>query len=182
MEGGWAGNGNIDVNPDFETTGFYLSDTSECIDAGNPDSVYNDPEDAPGMGKWPSKGTVRNDMGAYGGPHSAQLGNFTITSVRDPKTGFIPVDFELEQNYPNPFNPSTIIRYRIPAREDDVAGLTTLKIYDILGNEITTLVNGKKSAGDHEVEFNGSQFASGVYLYRLSAGSLSQTRKMILLR
>jgi hypothetical protein len=182
VEGGWTGNGNIDINPNFEETGFYLSDTSECIDAGNPDSVYNDPEDAPGMGKWPAKGTVRNDMGAYGGPYSTQLGDFTITSVKDGKTGFIPADFELEQNYPNPFNPSTTIRYSVRSRGEEADGFIILSIYDVLGNEIATLVNEKKTAGEYEIEFDASQLSSGVYLYRLSAGSLAQTRKMILLK
>lgn len=183
VEGGWTGNGNIEVDPDFEETGFYLSDTSECIDAGNPDSVYDDPEDAPGMGKWPSKGTVRNDMGAYGGPYSAQLGDFTITSIEEQaETGFIPADFELKQNYPNPFNPSTTIRYSIQSGGEGGDDMITLRIYDILGNEIATLVNEKKNAGDYEIEFDASQLASGVYFYRLSASSLAQTRKMILLK
>jgi len=179
VEGGWTGTGNIDVNPDFEETGFYLSDSSECIDAGNPDPVYNDPEGNPGMGRWPSKGTVRNDMGAYGGPYSTELGEFVITSVRDKQTGFIPVDFELEQNYPNPFNPITNIAYRIPK-----LGFVSLKIYDVLGNEIATLVDESNPAraGEYKVEFDASQYASGVYLYRLKTGSFSQTRKMIVLK
>lgn len=187
VEGGWIGTGNIDVNPDFEATGFYLSDTSQCIDAGNPDPAYNDPEGDPGMGRWPSKGTVRNDMGVYGGPNSAQLSDFTITSIGSKKTGFIPADFELEQNYPNPFNPTTNFRFRIPAFTKVSAGksdfgFVTLKIYDVLGTEIETLISEKRPAGEYDVEFDATHLASGIYLYRLTAGSFSQTRKMIVLK
>ena len=85
--------------------------------------------------------------------------------------------FSLSQNYPNPFNPLTSIHYAIGKRQ-----FVTLKVYDILGNEIATLVNDEKSAGKYEVEFNASNIPSGVYFYRLQAGSFIQTNKMILLK
>jgi hypothetical protein len=88
-----------------------------------------------------------------------------------------PKDFSLLQNYPNPFNPATTISFSIPS-----SAFTSLKVYDILGNEVATLVNGRKYAGEYMIEFNASQLPSGVYLYRLSAGSFSLTRKMILLK
>ncbi|MBE7475147.1 MAG: T9SS type A sorting domain-containing protein [Ignavibacteriota bacterium] len=93
---------------------------------------------------------------------------------------FTPKEFVLFQNYPNPFNPNTVIRFEIPgqARNDNV--LVTLKIYDILGNEIVTLVNEEKQSGVYEVEFDASSLASGMYLYKLQAGSFIQTKKMIL--
>lgn len=85
--------------------------------------------------------------------------------------------FYLHQNYPNPFNPATTIRYRV-ARTANV----TLKIYDLTGREVAVLVNGPRSAGEHEVVFDAGGLASGIYFYRLSAGGFSQVRKMMLLR
>uniref|UniRef100_UPI00307F835A T9SS type A sorting domain-containing protein n=1 Tax=Ignavibacterium sp. TaxID=2651167 RepID=UPI00307F835A len=79
--------------------------------------------------------------------------------------GEIPTEFKLEQNYPNPFNPSTKIKYTIPDVRSDLA-LTVLKVYDILGNEVVTLVNDYKPAGSYEVEFNASNLSSGIYFYK----------------
>ncbi|MGD8306482.1 MAG: T9SS type A sorting domain-containing protein [Ignavibacteria bacterium] len=89
----------------------------------------------------------------------------------------IPGKFELSQNYPNPFNPSTIIKYQIPE-----ASFVSVNVYDLLGNEIATLVNEDKTAGSYEVKFDGSSLSSGIYFYRLSAGDFSLSKKMILLR
>jgi len=86
-------------------------------------------------------------------------------------------DFKLEQNYPNPFNPATTIKYQIPE-----LSFVTLKIYDVLGSEIITLVNEEKSAGNYEVEFNASSLPSGVYFYILQAGSFVETKKMVLMK
>ena len=93
-----------------------------------------------------------------------------------------PTEFSLSQNYPNPFNPSTKIKFEIPAQARNDNMLVTLKIYDVLGNEVATLVNGEKPAGTYEVDFNASQLTSGVYFYKLQAGAFVQTKKMILLR
>jgi hypothetical protein len=90
---------------------------------------------------------------------------------------FIPDDYVLEQNYPNPFNPSTKIRYSIPQPSNVV-----IKFFDILGNEIATLINEEKPAGSYEVEINSSDLVSGVYFYRLQAGNFTETKKMILLK
>ncbi|GIV45288.1 MAG: hypothetical protein KatS3mg036_0106 [Ignavibacterium sp.] len=100
-----------------------------------------------------------------------------VTDVEDEKQ--VPTEFSLEQNYPNPFNPSTKIKYVIP---NGVRNLVTLKIYDILGNEVATLVNEEKPAGIYEVEFNASQLSSGIYFYKINAGSFSDTKKMILIK
>ena len=98
--------------------------------------------------------------------------------------GSNPTHFSLFQNYPNPFNPLTIIKYTITGAGD--LGLearnTRLVVYDLLGREVAVLVNEKKAPGDYEVRFDGSGLASGVYLYRLTAGSYVQTRKMILVK
>ena len=85
--------------------------------------------------------------------------------------------FELKQNYPNPFNPSTKISW-----QSSVASYQTIKVYDVLGNEVATLVDEFKPAGNFEVEFDASKLTSGMYLYKLQSGSFVETRKMILLR
>ena len=94
-----------------------------------------------------------------------------------------PGEYTLEQNYPNPFNPVTTIKYSIPAVGTSFMKFTTvLKIYDILGNEIATLVNEEKPAGNYLVNFDGSKLPSGVYIYRLTAGNYSAAKKLVLLR
>jgi hypothetical protein len=93
----------------------------------------------------------------------------------------IPAEYKLEQNYPNPFNPTTKIRYSI-ANVGSGLALTELKVFDILGNEIATLVDEQKEVGYYEVEFAATQLASGVYFYRLQAGNFIQTKKMLLLK
>jgi hypothetical protein len=100
-----------------------------------------------------------------------------ITSVREFPTNELPSNFSLEQNYPNPFNPSTTISYQIPTRI-----MVTLKLYDILGREVTTLVSEEKPAGTYELTWNAENLPSGVYFYQLTAGEFIQTRKMILLK
>lgn len=98
-----------------------------------------------------------------------------VTDVEDNKT--IPINFSLEQNYPNPFNPSTVISYQIPHD-----GLVTLKIYDITGAKIRTLINENKPAGKHEVKFDASGLPSGVYMYKISSGNFVQVKKMLLMK
>jgi hypothetical protein len=88
-----------------------------------------------------------------------------------------PLVYNLEQNYPNPFNPSTTIKYSVPVSE-----LVTIKVFDILGNEVTTLVNEHKEASSYEVTFNANQLSSGVYFYKFQAGSFSDTKKLILMK
>lgn len=89
----------------------------------------------------------------------------------------IPLVYSLEQNYPNPFNPGTIISWQAP-----IEGLQTIKVYDILGNEIQTLVNEVKPAGKYEVEFNASALPSGVYFYQIKAGDFVASKKMTLIK
>ena len=86
-----------------------------------------------------------------------------------------PTEYRLLQNYPNPFNPGTVISFTLAQ-----AGYTTLKVYDLLGREVVVLVSGNEMPGGHTVEFNGSNLASGVYLYRLVSGSYAETKRMIL--
>ena len=89
----------------------------------------------------------------------------------------IPTEFELLQNYPNPFNPSTKISWQSP-----VGSHQTLKIYDVLGTEVATLVDEYKEAGTYEVEFNAEGITSGIYFYKLQAGSFTSVKKMILIK
>ena len=90
---------------------------------------------------------------------------------------YSPITFSLNQNYPNPFNPSTKISWQSPERS-----WQTLKVYDILGNEVATLVNEQKEPGYYEVNFNASSIASGVYIYRLTTGRFISTKKMIVIK
>ena len=83
----------------------------------------------------------------------------------------------LAQNYPNPFNPTTTIQYSMPRR-----AAVTLIVYNTLGQQVAVLVNGSEGAGYHEVKFDGSGLASGVYFYRLQAGNFVQTKELLLLR
>ena len=99
--------------------------------------------------------------------------NIVITGVNGNSSN--PTNFMLYNNYPNPFNPTTTIKYSIPE-----ASFTSIKIYNELGKEVSTLVNETKSAGTYEVEFNASNLSSGVYYYKLQAGSFTETKKMIL--
>ncbi len=89
----------------------------------------------------------------------------------------LPKQFLLNQNYPNPFNPSTIISYQLPTN-----GFVTLELFDILGRQVKTLVNERQTAGTHSVTFNASNLSSGVYFYRLTAGSYVQTKKLMLIK
>jgi hypothetical protein len=99
------------------------------------------------------------------------------TGIAAQPGGQIPDKLTLQQNYPNPFNPSTIIRYGLPAKT-----ALTLVVYNMLGQEVATLVNGEQEAGFHEVRFDGSGLASGVYFYRLRAGMSVRTEKFLLLK
>lgn len=110
---------------------------------------------------------------------------FAQNSVQSPCGGFsgvtrggeLPHHYSLGMNYPNPFNPSTIIRFAIP-RETHVI----LKIYNLLGREVETLLNEKRTAGVYDVNVDGSKLTSGVYFYRLVAGNFVQTKKMVIVR
>jgi hypothetical protein len=100
----------------------------------------------------------------------------TATSVKDPN--IIPAKFSLEQNYPNPFNPSTKIKFNLPEKS-----FVTLKVYNTIGAEVASLVNGVLSEGVHETTFDASKLNSGIYFYTLKAGNnFIQTKKMILLK
>lgn len=85
--------------------------------------------------------------------------------------------YYLEQNYPNPFNPSTTINFSVPERSE-----VSLKVYNLLGNEVASLVSGVKEQGNYKINFNGEGLASGIYFYSLNVGGKVETRKMTLLK
>ena len=109
--------------------------------------------------------------------YSAWINAGSPVSVEDENTLQSPVTFNLYQNYPNPFNPTTKISW-----QSTVSSWQTLKVYDVLGNEVATLVDEYKTVGSYEVEFDASNLSSGIYFYKLQAGSSIETNKMILLR
>jgi hypothetical protein len=103
-------------------------------------------------------------------------GSFSYSEVLEVNFG-LPTEFALEQNYPNPFNPTTTISYSIQE-----LSFVTLKIYDVLGSEVTTLANEDKPAGNFEVEFDATGLPSGTYFYRIQAGNFVETKKMVLMK
>ena len=126
--------------------------------------------------------SLKNKIDLYGVKRVDPLG------IVENQTGTV-TKFLLTQNYPNPFNPSTIIRYEIPGQTRNDNALVTVKVYDVLGNEIATLVNEEKPAGSYEVEFDGTGLSSGIYFYQLSVRASSgsarhyvETKKMVLIK
>jgi len=173
------GSGNIDGDPLFkDSTGgdLHLSGGSPCIAAGT-DSIEVE-------GAWqrapvtdiealprPSPAGTRPDMGAFEDQLTIPVGVAMESGSGRPST------IGLRQNYPNPFNPTTVIRYQLPEVSD-----VKLVVYDMLGREVSVLVNERRDAGVYEVKFDASELASGVYLYRLQAGDFVQSRKLLILR
>jgi hypothetical protein len=100
----------------------------------------------------------------------------TRVESRDAETG-LPTGFALSQNYPNPFNPSTVISFQLPVRSH-----VTLRVFDVNGREVATLVEGEMAAGNHSVRFAPRDVAGGLYFYQLTAGKFSQTRKAVLMK
>jgi hypothetical protein len=109
--------------------------------------------------------------------HTDNLVSFGTTGVNDAAGHQTPRGFLLSQNYPNPFNPSTVINYQLAS-----AGKVSLKVYDLLGREVATLVNGMKAAGNYSATLNAGNLPSGVYFYRLQTGSFNSTKKLVLLK
>jgi hypothetical protein len=110
-----------------------------------------------------------------GWPYWADSMQVIVTEVED--EDIKPLTFSLYQNYPNPFNPSTVISW-----QSSVGSHQTIKVFDVLGNQVAILVDEYKQAGNYEVEFNAAALPSGVYFYQLRAGEFIEAEKMILLR
>jgi hypothetical protein len=178
IEGGWEGEGNIDEDPLFaDSLDYFLSDQSPCIDTGDPDSVFYDLEDPdnPGYALLPSLGTIRNDMGAYGGPGAP---GWIPNSVKENQPSEpLPFDFILYPVYPNPFNSISIIRFSVRSQVN-----VSLKIYDLIGREVKKLTDGSYSAGKHKLLFDAGNLASGMYFVQMETETGSKTRKILLLK
>jgi hypothetical protein len=170
------GIGNIENDPLFLDTlnnNFRLQDTSPCNSAGV-DSIeiagfwsYCPTTDIEGNFR-PNPSGSMPDIGAYESQYIVDIKEYNLS---------LPTEYTLFQNYPNPFNPNTTIKWQIPA-----TGFVTLKIYDVLGKEVTTLVNEELRAGKQETIFNASHYNSGIYFYQLKVGKYLYTKKMILLK
>jgi hypothetical protein len=150
----------------------------ELVDAGgNVVAVINKTSSNPFTLTAPSAGTYKVNAG-YKNP-SRRWDSTTVTIVlADIGNDLIeatPHSYKLDNNYPNPFNPSTKISWQSP-----VSSWQTLKVYDLLGKEIATLVDEYKPAGNYNVEFDASNLTSGIYFYKLQAGTFAETKKMIL--
>ena len=118
-------------------------------------------------------------LSSYGGLSARPnicFGYSTLTGTEN-YSNSIPEKYSLSQNYPNPFNPTTNIKYQIP-----INSFVTLKIYDVMGREVKTLVSETKSAGSYSVDFNASDFSSGVYFYKIQSGDFTETKKMLLIK
>ncbi|HEX9614962.1 MAG TPA: T9SS type A sorting domain-containing protein [Bacteroidota bacterium] len=118
---------------------------------------------------------LNHDMG--GGDIYGLFLPATTTDVRDTEPGVHPGEFSLEQNYPNPFNPITRISFSLKT-----SGFISLKVFDLLGREVATLVDGKVEAGTRTVEFDASGLSGGMYFYQLRAGAFVQVRKMAVVK
>lgn len=166
------GEGVISVDPAFLNELYYLSDSSECIDKGDPAPEYYDieNEDAQGFALFPAKGGLRNDMGAYGG------GSLSYRSVVEHQNS-VTEAFFLLQNYPNPFNHATRISYQVHKKNHVI-----IRIVDVLGKELEVLVDTIQPCGAYSIDWNGEAYASGIYLAEYIAGPIKQTHKMMLMR
>jgi len=120
--------------------------------------------------------------------HARQMGNGGLLYNINVDTNDVPMsvgnnhnsnisEYELYQNYPNPFNPETVIKYSLPER-----GFVSLKVYNVIGENVATLVNNSQEKGTKEITFNGENLPSGIYFYRLEANGTNVTKKMILLK
>jgi hypothetical protein len=160
-------NDSIDIERRVGTNSF-----AAIAKVASTDSVFVDSSTSPGTSYYYRLSVTLMD--------SVEIQSYPITlnvSANSVNPLPVPVRFELSDNYPNPFNPTTVIRYAIPEY-----GMVTLRIYDALGREVETLVNGYQTAGRYEVTVDGSHLPSGVYFYRLLSRGLAITRKMSLVK
>ncbi len=167
------GEENIDEDPMFDNTNFYLMSGSLCIDAGNPDVAQNDPEDIlnPGMAEFPSMGNLRNDMGAHGGPFRKILVDYLTQTDEHKIINSTGVDFTI---YPNPWPNSGNIRII-----NNHQGFVTLDLYTISGIRIKRLLNEMKIPGTYEMEIDLSDLPKGIYFCVLITDEGSQSKKLI---
>jgi hypothetical protein len=164
---------------DTSRNDYHLQAASPCIDKGYSNQEYNDPADPakPGFALYPAQGTLRNDMGAYGGPDPTSCDVTTTVDDENSEISNGPETCELHQNYPNPFNPTTTICFQITKPTP-----ITLVVFDMAGKEVENLVDKNLGPGEYKVVFRGKDLPSGVYFYRLQGEGFAQTRKLMLLK
>jgi hypothetical protein len=182
-------------NVGIDTTGNYLLSTGYQLAFESPktqfivvngDTITALEFTAPSITIWLKRGLMiplkegTNTVAIYGfwnwmNIDFIDIPNATVLSVDN--NSKIPTNYSLSQNFPNPFNPETSIRYSIPKQSH-----VTIKVFDILGREVTTLVNEEKNVGNYEVKFNSKKIASGIYFYRIQAGDFLSTKKMTVLK
>ncbi len=179
IQDGWSGTGNISLDPLFVAGDslFHLSDSSRCIGAGinsvEIDGIwYHAPTTDFEGNQRPNPAGSMPDMGAC--ESALELPTEVADDFGQPE---IPKSFVLEQNYPNPFNPLTTIKFSLPKKCHVI-----LKVYNNLGEEVTSLVSGVLLAGNYQYILRAENLASGIYFYRLTAGDFVQKRKMLLLK
>lgn len=179
IEGGFSGVGNIDENPIFEDSLFILSNLSPCIDSGNSDSLYNDPEDSLNIGfaLFPSKGGLRNDMGAYGGPYRKEL-QFLVSAVLEEDYNNINLNnYLFVKPFPNSLNQMFTINYIVSEH-----GYISLKVFDLLGRKIESLVNKYDNSGNYELIYDANDLIVGPYFLVYQTNDFIDIKKFFILK
>lgn len=178
VEGGFpAGEHVLTDNPMLSTDGEYLlAPYSLAIDAGDPDTMYNDPENEGWLGHalWPGQGLLRNDLGAYGGP--TPLETAIVVGVEE-SPAEQPDGFQLLSAYPNPFNATTTIRFQLD-RADRVRAV----VHDLLGREVRLLADQTFHPGQHRLAFQAEDLPSGIYFLSVGTNQIHQTQKLVVLK
>ncbi|HSD62982.1 MAG TPA: T9SS type A sorting domain-containing protein, partial [Ignavibacteriaceae bacterium] len=173
LDSAWSAPMNITETPNMNEDGEHLAPYIAVTQSGDTTtytafSMYW--YETGYTGRWPDP-TVESSVYMAAVPVYSHV----VTGVKNETLN--QYSYKLEQNYPNPFNPTTRITYSIPERNN-----VTLKVYNMLGQEVTTLVNTTKDAGQYEVNFDAAKLASGLYIYKLQAGNFTESRKMMLLK
>jgi len=175
---GGGATGGLDDRFDMILTSYSLDDNiiaSSYTAYGNDGNHFND-----SINRLPNAAVPDSVANAlhYASDHLPVFADFVFDNVTSVSGGgTMPASYALEQNYPNPFNPGTRITYSIPARQ-----FVSLKVYNVLGQEVATLVSGSQSAGTHTAAWDASALSTGVYIYRLQAGSFVAIKRMVLVR
>lgn len=179
IQNGLAGKGNINLDPLTGADSFQLTGLSPCIDKGDSTAIFNDTEDPanPGLAEYPALGTIRNDMGAYGGPGASVTG-YVKSGTSSGISQILPGDqLQLMQNYPNPASAYTIISYSLPRTEPVV-----LRVTDLSGRILSNYNVGLSEPGIHQFQLDVSGFVQGNYLYSLESPDQKQVRHMMVVR